>query len=172
MGIDADKLKEAGVMYVDAVPMPAYMTMTGKLQFYQENPGPIENYGQPMNFTRASRCPLGAAHGGVARHSRWLRCQPLAEKYPLIVTAGTRRFRVHSYYGQNPLLREMEINEPCVRINPVDAEARGIEDGSYVCLFNDRGHAVAKAHLQRRYSPGLSRYRPRLAALPVPKRLQ
>ena len=49
MGIDADKLKEAGVMYVGAVPMPAYMTMTGKLQFYQENPGPIENYGQPMD---------------------------------------------------------------------------------------------------------------------------
>ena len=70
------------------------------------------------------------------------------------MTAGTRRFRVHSYYGQNPLLREMEINEPCVRINPVDPEARGIEDGSYVRLFNDRGHAVAKATFSAGIRPG------------------
>lgn len=61
---------------------------------------------------------------------------------------------MHSYYGQNPLLREMEINEPCVRINPVDAEARGIEDGSYVRLFNDRGHAVAKATFSAGIRPG------------------
>lgn len=79
---------------------------------------------------------------------------------------------MHSYYGQNPLLREMEINEPCVRINPVDAEARGIEDGSYVRLFNDRRPCGGQGHLQRRYSPGLSGYRPWLAALPVHKRLQ
>ena len=79
---------------------------------------------------------------------------PLAEKYPLIVTAGTRRFRVHSYYGQNPLLREMEINEPCVRINPIDAEARGIADGDYVRLYNDRGEAVAKATLSAGIRPG------------------
>ena len=154
MGIDADKLKEAGVMYVGAVPMPAYMTMTGKLQFYQENPGPIENYGQPMDPASIAlphwEPPMEAwpvTAGGFDAN-------PLAEKYPLIVTAGTRRFRVHSYYGQNPLLREMEINEPCVRINPVDAEARGIEDGSYVRLFNDRGHAVAKATFSAGIRPG------------------
>ena len=154
MGIDADKLKEAGVMYVGAVPMPAYMTMTGKLQFYQENPGPIENYGQPMDPASIAlphwEPPMEAwpvTAGGFDAN-------PLAEKYPLIVTAGTRRFRVHSYYGQNPLLREMEINEPCVRINPVDAEARGIEEGSYVRLFNDRGHAVAKATFSAGIRPG------------------
>ena len=154
MGIDADKLKEAGVMYVGAVPMPAYMTMTGKLQFYQENPGPIENYGQPMDPASIAlphwEPPMEAwpvTAGGFDAN-------PLAEKYPLIVTAGTRRFRVHSYSGQNPLLREMEINEPCVRINPVDAEARGIEDGSYVRLFNDRGHAVAKATFSAGIRPG------------------
>ena len=154
MGIDADGLKEAGVMYVGAVPMPAYMTMTGKLQFYQENPGPIENYGQPMDPASIAlphwEPPMEAwpvTAGGFDAN-------PLAEKYPLIVTAGTRRFRVHSYYGQNPLLREMEINEPCVRINSVDAEARGIEDGSYVRLFNDRGHAVAKATFSAGIRPG------------------
>ncbi|MFR5091135.1 MAG: molybdopterin dinucleotide binding domain-containing protein [Adlercreutzia equolifaciens] len=58
---------------------------------------------------------------------------------------------MHSYYGQNPLLREMEINEPCVRINPADAEVRGIEDGSYVRLFNDRGQCGSQGHLQRRH---------------------
>ena len=41
-----------------------------------------------------------------------------------------------------------------MRINPVDAEARGIEDGSYVRLFNDRGHAVAKATFSAGIRPG------------------
>lgn len=154
MGIDIDKLKEAGCLYVGAMPLPAYMTMTGKLQFYQENPGPMESYGQAMDPASIRlpqwKPPMEAwpvSAGGYERN-------PLADKYPLIVTAGTRRFRVHSYYGQNPLLREMEINEPCVRINPMDAEARGIEEGDYVRLFNDRGHAVAKAVLSAGIRPG------------------
>lgn len=154
MGFSADKLKEAGCIYTGSMPLPAYMTMTGKLQFYQEQPGPIEFYGQPMDVESIRlpkwEPPMEAwpvSAGGYEKN-------PLADKYPLILTAGTRRFRVHSYYGQNPLLREMEINEPCVRINPADAEVRGIAEGDYVKLFNDRGHAVAKATFSAGIRPG------------------
>lgn len=87
------------------------------------------------------------------------------------MTAGTRRFRVHSYYGQNPLLREMEINEPCVRINPVDAEARGIEDGSYVRLFNDRGMRWPRPPSAPVFARAVW-ISTAAGALPVPKRLQ
>ena len=172
MGIDADKLKEAGVMYVGAVPMPAYMTMTGKLQCYQENPGPIENYGQPMRPREHRAAPLGAAHGGVARHSRWLRCQPPGREVP------AHRDRRHPSLPRALLLR------------PEPAAARD-GDQRALCAHQScgcrgsrhRGRQLrapvqrprpcgGQGHLQRRYSPGLSGYRPRLAALPVPKRLQ
>lgn len=168
MGIDADKLKEAGVMYVGAVPMPAYMTMTGKLQFYQENPGPIENYGQPMDPASIAlphwEPPMEAwpvTAGGFDAN-------PLAEKYPLIVTAGTRRFRVHP---EPAAARDGDQRALCAH------QSRGCRGPRH------RGRQLrapvqrprpcgGQGHLQRRYSSGLSGYRPRLAALPVPKRLQ
>ena len=167
MGIDADKLKEAGVMYVGAVPMPAYMTMTGKLQFYQENPGPIENYGQPMD-----PASIALPHWGVARHGRWLRCRPPGREVP------AHRDRRHPSLPRALLLR------------PEPAAARD-GDQRALCAHQSRGcrgprhrgrqlrapvqrprPCGGQGHLQRRYSPGLSGYRPRLAALPVPKRLQ
>lgn len=154
VGVDKDTLKTEGARYMGAMPLPAYMTMTGKLQFYQEQPGPIEYYGQVMDPSSIALPHWEPPMEAWPMSAGGFEANPLAEKYPLIVAAGTRRFRVHSYYGQNPLLREMEINEPCVRINPVDAEARGIVDGDYVRLYNDRGEAVAKATLSAGIRPG------------------
>ena len=154
LGISYEKLKQAKIMYMGPMPMSSYPTPTGRLQFYQEFPSPFQNFGQVYDpeETRLPywKPPMEAwpvSAGGFDAN-------PLAEKYPLSLVAGTRRFRVHSYYGQNPLLREMETNEPCVRVNPADAEARGIEDGDYVRLFNDRGEAVAKAFLSAGVRPG------------------
>jgi anaerobic selenocysteine-containing dehydrogenase len=155
VGMTYDALKQAKIMYVDCMPLPKYMTTTGRLQFYQEVPGPFEYYGQALNPAEVHlpvwQPPVEAwtVDAGGFQHSA------LSEKYPLQVIAGTRRFRVHSYYGQNPLLREMEINEPCVRMNPADAEARGIAEGDYVELYNDRGHAVAKALFSDGIRPGM-----------------
>lgn len=154
-GITYDMMKQAKVMYVGPMPLPQYMTSTGRLQFYQEKPMPLEYYGQALNPAEAAlpiwQPPAEAwtVDAGGFTHS------DLSEKYPLQLIAGTRRFRVHSYYGQNPLLREMEINEPCVRMNPQDAQARGISEGDYVELFNDRGHAVAKALFSEGIRPGV-----------------
>ena len=166
MGIDADKLKEAGVMYVGAVPMPAYMTMTGKLQFYQENPGPIENYGQPMD-----PASIALPH--------W---EPPMEAWP--VTAGG--------FDANPLAEKYRHPSlpRALLLRPEPAAARD-GDQRALCAHQSRGcrgprhrgrqlrapvqrprPCGGQGHLQRRYSPGLSGYRPRLAALPVPKRLQ
>ena len=47
--LPAATIQEVGCLYVGAMPLPAYMTMTGKLQFYQEQPGPMESCGQAMN---------------------------------------------------------------------------------------------------------------------------
>ena len=118
MGLDYDALKQAKIIYMDKMSLPAPPTATGRLQFYQETPSPFQYFGQVFD---PSACRLPTWQPPLEawpETAGGFEANPLAEKYPLQLTAGTRRFRVHSYYGQNPLLREMEIDEPCVRMNP------------------------------------------------------
>lgn len=92
----------------------------------------------------------------------------LYSKYPLVLMSERPRYRVHSQWFNTPLLREIDP-EPFVKINPVDAEARGITDGSYVECFNDRGTAVAKA-VFRSDPPRHAALPQRLAAQPTQSR--
>ena len=41
------------------------------------------------------------------------------------------------------------------RLNPADAEARGIRENDLVRLFNDRGGVICAAHLTERVRPGV-----------------
>jgi anaerobic dimethyl sulfoxide reductase subunit A len=50
-------------------------------------------------------------------------------------------------------LRDLEPHT--VWINPVDAEARGIEHGDRVRVFNDRGTVVIEARVTGRIMPGV-----------------
>lgn len=153
-GIDYELLKQQKLIYMGWMPLPTYPTSTGRMNFYQETPSPFQYFGQIFNPAEHHLPTWQPPMEAWPVSAGGFEANPLAEKYPLTMIAGTRRFRVHSYYGQNPLLREMEVNEPCVRVNPVDAEARGIADGDYVRLFNDRGHAVAKAVFSAGIRPG------------------
>ena len=60
-------------------------------------------------------------------------------------------------WSDNQYLRELDP-EPTIKMNPVDARERGIADGSYVEVFNDRGHCVAKAVLNEGIRPGCTVY--------------
>lgn len=62
---------------------------------------------------------------------------PLREKYPLQFNQARSRFRVHSAYSGARWIQE--VAEPHIELNPVDAAARGLEDGDKVEVFNDRG---------------------------------
>jgi molybdopterin-containing oxidoreductase family molybdopterin binding subunit len=153
-GASYDALKTKKIIRLGTMPLPQYMTPTGRLQFYLEDAQPFAFYGQALDAKKhhlpAWEPPLEAwpeAAGGYPAN-------PLSEKYPLCIHAGTRRFRVHSYYGWEEMLRELEYDEPIVRMNPVDAEARGIAEGDYVRCYNDRGHAVAKAVFHPGLRPG------------------
>lgn len=76
-----------------------------------------------------------------------------AEEYPLTYSQQHNRYRTHSQYRGNPWLRE-EDPEPTVKINPRDAKERGIDDGDYVRLFNDRGEVFLKARYHEGMRPG------------------
>jgi anaerobic selenocysteine-containing dehydrogenase len=67
------------------------------------------------------------------------------------------RNRVHTQDSANVWLLEIEP-EPTVKINPMDAETRTIQNGDYVEVFNNRGRAVAKAVLSSGIRPGVLVY--------------
>ena len=78
---------------------------------------------------------------------------PLAAEYPLqLVTTHIKR-RAHTQFDNIPWLRELETQ--AIKINTADAEARSIQDGDMVGVFNDRGQMVIPAKVTERIMPGV-----------------
>ena len=85
-------------------------------------------------------------------------------KYPLQIISPHPRFSFHTHYDKHeswlndiPMHRVMKDGYaywPC-RINPVDAEARGIQDGDLVELYNDRGSVICIASVTERVPVGV-----------------
>lgn len=153
MGITWDRVKEEGA--IQTLPADPYVygadgvwgTETGKLQFYHETIPLDTFYGQ--EYDREKEClpywepPMECWHENE-----------LAEKYPLVFTSERSKFRVHSQYGKVPWLLELDV-EPYVMVNPATCAERGIEDGDYVRLFNDRGECTLKVRFNDGTRPGM-----------------
>jgi anaerobic dimethyl sulfoxide reductase subunit A len=78
---------------------------------------------------------------------------PLATKFPLqLITTHFRR-RAHTQFDNLPWLAELEPQ--AMKINTRDAEARGIQDGDIVKVFNDRGSMITVAKVTERIMPGV-----------------
>ncbi|TDQ56652.1 anaerobic dimethyl sulfoxide reductase subunit A [Mesocricetibacter intestinalis] len=78
---------------------------------------------------------------------------PLMEKYPLQLTGFHYKARTHSTYGNVDVLKAANPQE--LWINPVDARARGIEDGDLIRIFNDRGEVRIHAKVTPRIIPNV-----------------
>lgn len=152
-GITWEKLLEEKVMH--AFPdepyrcdVPNLTTKTGLLEFYCENIKPLADEGQEWDWRYEAlpywEPPLEA----------WPE-NPLFEKYPIVFTTERGKFKVHSQHSHVPMLLEL-MEEPTVCINPEDAADRGIEDGDYVRMFNDRGTCVAKCAFHAGVRPGMA----------------
>src|SRR5262249_18700102 len=62
----------------------------------------------------------------------------------------------HAFYDHGralPTLAKADP-EPCLWISPQDADARGIEDGVAICLYNERGEFRARARVTAKIQPG------------------
>jgi biotin/methionine sulfoxide reductase len=81
---------------------------------------------------------------------------PILAVYPLQLVANQPATRLHSQldFGATSLGSKIRGREP-VRINPVDADARGITDGDIVRLFNHRGACLAGAVVSDAVRPGV-----------------
>jgi anaerobic dimethyl sulfoxide reductase subunit A len=74
-------------------------------------------------------------------------------KYPLQAIGHHTLHRVHSTHDNNDWLGEAFPQR--VFINPLDASARGIQDGNDVRVFNDRGEIVLPCRITVRIMPGV-----------------
>jgi DmsA/YnfE family anaerobic dimethyl sulfoxide reductase A subunit len=78
---------------------------------------------------------------------------PLARKYPLQAFGRHYQRRTHSIYDNVDWLEESQPQR--LFINPIDAGARGLEDGDLARVFNDRGEMSIRVRVTRRIMPGL-----------------
>ena len=86
------------------------------------------------------------------------------DKYPLQIIMPHPRFSFHTHYDNHSTwLNEIPQHRIfkddyywwIVRINPVDAEKRGIKDGDIVELYNDRGNVLCATQVTHRVPPGV-----------------
>ncbi len=123
-----------------------FRTESGRMEFYVENPTVQFDMGQEFDVER-ERLPR------YFNPTEAYEGSPAWDRYKLILLSERPRFRVHSMWSDNAYLRELDP-EPTVKMNPSDAHARGIKDGDYVEVYNDRGHCVAKVVFNDGVRPG------------------
>ena len=123
-----------------------FLTPSGRVEFYVENPTAYGFNGQTPNLEREH-----LPHFFEPREA-WP-TNELHNTYPFQLMSERPRYRVHGQFAYNKVLRELDP-EPTVKMNPADASARGFADGDYVECFNDHGHAVAKLVLSEAIRPG------------------
>jgi len=112
-----------------------FKTPSGRIEFYSKS---MEAQGLD---------PLPAGEAGVDREG--------LGRYPLQLITPPRREFLNSTFCEIESLRA-RAGGPFLWINPVDAGARGITEGSRVRVFNDRGHCVVEARVTPRTTAGVT----------------
>jgi anaerobic selenocysteine-containing dehydrogenase len=78
----------------------------------------------------------------------------LAAKYPLqMLTPPAPSFLNSTFVNVDKLRRD--AGEPTIELHPADAAARGITDGQWVSIVNDRGRFRARARVGEAVRPGV-----------------
>jgi len=109
-----------GALHISHVAHPdhRYATPSGKVEFYSARSADLGLPPLPVHETSA-RLPA----------------------YPLSLAQGRTLSHFHSFYDHGqalPSLARLET-QPSLWLSPADADARGIEDGAPIRIFNDRG---------------------------------
>jgi anaerobic dimethyl sulfoxide reductase subunit A len=135
-------------------------THTGKIEIYayalgdesQRGKLPVDDFGRivdnlPNDWRDLPAIPAyqpmyrGMDHGDVKR-------------FPLFLLSAYSRYRNHTTFWNVPLLRG-DCYRHAVWMNPADAQSRGVKDGEFVRVFNDKGVAVVPVYVTSRMMPGM-----------------
>ncbi len=113
------------------------------------------------NFpTPSGRCEFFSEHlaargqDGLPDHVPNYEAAGSSSDFPLAMISPPARNFLNSSFVNVKSLRAIE-GEPLLEIHEADAAARGIEDGSVVRVFNQRGEHRCRAEISRRARPGV-----------------
>jgi anaerobic selenocysteine-containing dehydrogenase len=112
-----------------------FPTPSGKCEFFSERLAALGQDGLPNHL------PNYETLGSSAR-------------YPLAMISPPARNFLNSSFVNVKSLRDIE-GEPLLEIHPQDAQARGVQDGAVVRVFNTRGSYQCKAQVSERARPGV-----------------
>ncbi len=112
--------------------------------------GKVEIYSEQLAKMNIENLPAVAKFIPEWEGGPW---DSLYEKYPLQAFGRHYQRRAHSTYDNIDWLEEAMPQR--MFMNPIDAQARGIQDGDMVRVFNDRGQLVLPVRLTSRIMPGL-----------------
>ncbi|MCF7981066.1 MAG: molybdopterin-dependent oxidoreductase [Pseudomonadales bacterium] len=139
--IDWQELKQKGVVHAEIqsphIPFKdmKFPTPSGRIELYTESLSQhgqeIPTYVEPIEGNRKEK----------------------AKKYPLTFMSNHSMYSVNAQHTILPWIREVSP-EPRVEMNPVDAKARGIDDGNAIKVFNDRGFFKVHVHVTEGIKPG------------------
>ncbi len=126
----------------------------------------INALGTPSGFIEiSSRTIEKFGYDDCGLHPKWMEKLershggPMSDKFPIWLQSCHPDQRLHSQMCESDEYRAtyaVQGREP-VYISPEDAEARGIQDGDLVRVFNDRGQLLAGARVSEDYPPGVVR---------------
>ena len=152
---DYESFLEDGWFKIDPPKQPVIM-----MQKFRDDPkknplttpsGKIEIFSQTVADFGYEDCP---------GHPVWLEpCEWLGMKqkpFPLHLISNQPKTKLHSQLDHGSYSRSEKINgrEPLM-INPLDAQARNLNDAEIVRVFNDRGACLAGVKIDKRVRPGV-----------------
>ncbi|HKW27617.1 MAG TPA: molybdopterin-dependent oxidoreductase [Terriglobales bacterium] len=113
-----------------------FATASGKAEFYNE-----ELAKQGLDPVASFTPPQESRHSDRAR------------RFPLELLARKSDNFLNSSFANLPVLQKMEDTD-VLDLSAADAQARGIQDGAQVRVFNDRGEAFLRARVNGAVRPG------------------
>jgi biotin/methionine sulfoxide reductase len=144
------------------VPLPTLPQDGGIVRAFRRDPAgaPLPTPSGKIEIVSATIAGFG--YDDCPGHPAWLPPEdgagaPAAARFPLQLIANQPATRLHSQldFGATSQGAKIRGREP-VRLNPVDAAARGIGQGDIVRLYNDRGACLAGAVLSEAVRPGVA----------------
>ncbi len=114
--------------------------------------GRLELFSETIAGFNYADCP---PHPAWLEPCEWLG-SGLARRYPLHLISNQPSTRLHSQWDHGEVSQAAKIaSHEALLIHPRDAEARGIDDGAVVRVFNGRGQTLAGARVTERVMPGV-----------------
>lgn len=143
-GITLERLQQEPIIKVNRLPAPfaegGFGTPSGKVEFYSETLArsgrdPVVEYVPPAESVDGS--------------------PELASRYPIhLITPAAHHF-LNSTFANLPRMMKQE-GAPTIYLNPVDAEARGLQSGEWARVFNDRGSVQLQVQVGDWSRPGVA----------------